>query len=574
MSHKFQQLKKTEKQKKAVTAENSFSDFVIKYANVWLLLAVVIVYFKTFLLSGLTHLDDTIFIFDKEYFNKDFSNLTKTFSIGCFNEKDIYYRPLFLVTFILEYLVAGKSFTVYHLTNLILHCTNVLLLFAFLKKLNFAKVAAFSFTLLFAVHPVLTMAVAWIPGRNDMMLSVFMLSFFLFLFQFVKKKNFSSYLLQLLFLFLALFTKETAVFIPFAAVLVLFCTGKGKLLQKKYYLLAVGWMAALIIWYIKKTAVLPDNSKGVINEGLLQTIPERAPGLLQYFGKVFLPFNLGVFPSVGSTTYLYGFISIALVSVLIYLNKKRNYKMLLLGISWFILFILPFFFVPKNINDQLFEHRLYIPIIGVFILMNQSIIFSSKFPPNKFLYGSIILAIVFSFMTFSYISKFNDELTFWSNAVKNSPRSAYANKMYGIKLTENEKLQEAIPYIKTAYTLDSTERYTNLFLARLIYIPEDSFQLAKKALQNEVRLNPNFSDTYFELAHVSFLTNDFEGAKANLIKFLTFKPSDESSNNNLLKLYYDSKQYPEARQQIIRMEQMGLKVNSVIRATVDSALKK
>lgn len=574
MSRKFQKLKKKEKQKKTVAAVNSFSDFTMKYANIWLLLAVVVVYFKTFLLSGLTHLDDTIFIFDKEYFNKDFTNIIKAFSIGCFNEKDIYYRPLFLVTFILEYLIAGESFTIYHLVNLIFHCINVLLLFAFLKKLSFSKVAAFSFTLLFAVHPVLTMAVAWIPGRNDLMLSVFTLSFFLFLFQYLEKKKTSSYLLQLLFLLLALFTKETAVFIPFAAALVIFCTGKEKLLQKKYYLLVAGWLSAAAIWYIKKTSVLPDDSKGVINEGLLQTIPERMPGLLQYFGKIFLPFNLGVFPSVKDTTFVYGMIAVIVVAILIFLNKERNYKMLLLGISWFILFILPFFFVPKNINDQLFEHRLYIPIIGVFILMNQSVLFSSKISENKILYISFAIAVLFSFMTIHYIGKFNDELTFWSNAVKNSPHAAYANKMYGIKLAENKKETEAIPYIKTAYALDSTERYTNLFLARLIYLPEDSLRLAEKALRNEIRLNPKFPDTYFELAHVCFLKNDWEGAKNNLIEFLTFRPADEGSNNNLLKLYYDSKQYPEARQQIIRMEQMGLKVNSTIKATVDSALKK
>lgn len=569
-------MKKKEKTKSKSPAskETSFSDFILKYAAVWLVLIAIIVYYKTFTLVGLTHLDDTIFIFDKQYFNKDFSNITKVFSIGCFNEKDIYYRPLFLVTFILEYLVAGDSFTVYHFTNLLLHCVNVLLLFAFLKKTNFTQLSAFVCTLVFAVHPVLTMAVAWIPGRNDMMLSVFTLSFFLFAIQYTEKQKISSYILQLLFLLLALFTKETAVFIPFAAVILFFCLDEERLLQKKYYLLAVGWSAALLLWYYMKTSVLPEDSKGVINAGLLQTFPERLPGLLQYYGKIFLPFNLSVFPSVGNITFVYGIIAVTVTALLILLNKQRNYKMILLGVSWFVLFILPFFFVPKNINDQLFEHRLYIPIIGVFILLNQSVIFSGKISRDKILLGSFLLTIVFSVITFQYISKFNDELTFWSNAVKDSPNSAYANKMYGIKLTENKKMQEAIPYFKTAYALDSTERYTNLFLARLIYIPEDSLNLAEKALRNEVRLNPNFLDTYFELAHVCFMKNDLEGAKKNLIKYLTFKPDDESSNNNLLKLYYDQKQYPEAHQQIIRMEQMGMKVNGVIRATVDSALKK
>ncbi len=567
-------MKKKETIKPAAPTGDSFADFILRYANIFLVLAAVLVYYKTFSLTGLTHLDDTIFIFDKQEFDKHLSNILVAFNVGCFNEKDIYYRPVFLITFILEYQLAGEGFKLYHFTNLLLHCINILLLFTFLRKLNFSKAVAFVLTLIFAVHPVLTMAVAWIPGRNDLLLSVFTLSFFLLAIRYTEKKDVTSYILQLIFLFLALFTKETAVFIPFAAVLLFFCLKQETLLQKKYYRLGGGWLTALLLWYYKKTSVLPDNSEGVINAGLLQTFPHRVPGLVQYIGKIFLPFNLSAFPLIESTTFIYGFIAIVFLAIIILLNKNRDNKMILLGASWFILFILPFFFVPKNINDQLFEHRLYIPIIGIFILLNQSIIFSKIFSTGKMLIIGFIVAAGLSFLTFNYISRFDNELVYWSHAVEDSPQSAYANKMYGIKLTENKKQEEAIPFIRAAYRLDSTERYTNLFLARLIYIPNDSLVKAEIALRNEARINPSFSDTYFELAHVCFMRSDFECAKQSLIKYLEFRPADESSNNNLLKLYYDLKEYPEAKQQMNRMEQMGMPINGVIKATVDAELKK
>ena len=67
-----------------------------------LVLITVLVYLPVLNL-GFTMLDDTIFIVENQLYNKDLANLVHSFGRGLFNPaNDFYYRPIFLVDFILE----------------------------------------------------------------------------------------------------------------------------------------------------------------------------------------------------------------------------------------------------------------------------------------------------------------------------------------------------------------------------------------------------------------------------------------------------------------------------------------
>lgn len=92
------------------------------------------------------------------------------------------YIPLTFLTYQLNYAIAGLSPWIYHLTNLLLHIANVLLLYSVVLQLTTKKTAAFAAALLFAVHPLHTEAVAWAAERKDVLSTAFLfLTFALFL---------------------------------------------------------------------------------------------------------------------------------------------------------------------------------------------------------------------------------------------------------------------------------------------------------------------------------------------------------------------------------------------------------
>ncbi|MEI7802282.1 MAG: glycosyltransferase family 39 protein, partial [Bacteroidota bacterium] len=226
--------------KKNIKPINLNEPWYTKYALPLLALLVLLVYARSLSLSY-TYLDDTVFILDKGPENEHFSYIFKAFFEGTFMPKDIYYRPLFRMTFVLErqflFLFPQENFytnamRLAHLVEIILHITSVTLLFKVLQNFSFSKTASFMWAAVYAVHPVLTMAVAWIPGRNDIMLSIFLFSYFLHFLKYLETGNRKNLIWLSLFLLFALLTKETAVFIPIATFLYLIIFKRKDLFRK------------------------------------------------------------------------------------------------------------------------------------------------------------------------------------------------------------------------------------------------------------------------------------------------------------------------------------------------------
>lgn len=549
--------------KKTKQAANAPTD-LFRYAN-WALILLALICYLPVLNLDLTQLDDTVFINDKHDFISHFSNIPKAFLQGCFNEQDIYYRPMLLVYFILLFpFTSAKSIVIYHLGSVVFHVLNVLLLRKLLDKLTGNKKHSFWLTAFFCIHPAFTMAVAWIPGINDLLLTTFAILYFHSLLRIADGGNKKDILLNTLYLLLALFTKESGAFLPLGGFLLLWYTGHLRDFVKKFSLVIPLTLLSWIIWFFARKNVLPENTPALINSEMISLVLHRGAGLVQYFGKCILPLNLNVFPTIEGTNILWGVAAIIIVTILVFQNKERNLKNVLIAAGWFVLFLLPIFFVPKDINDQLFEHRLYLPMIGILLLLRETILFTREVKTGTL--QTVVVAVFIGCIVdiHLYMPDFQDTFSFWNQAVAASPENAYANKMLGIKMAENPKLYkpaEAIPYFKKAYELDSNERYTRLFLARLIYMPAERWDSARYFLEREVQVNPKFSDTYADLAQVCVSQKDLTAAENSILKFLEFKPKDQIYNNNLVLLYKDQGKYKEALAQADTMIARGLEVN-------------
>ena len=540
-----------------------------------LIVLVLLVYVRSIAL-GFTYLDDTIFILEKGGDNEKLSNIFKVFNEGCFMPKDIYYRPLFRVTFIIErqilYLFPINDFGNYsiqlaHITNMILHAVSVCLLFHLLRKFSFSRENSFLWSAVFAVHPVLTMAVAWIPGRNDLMLAIFLFAYFIHFLSYIETRKTKNLIWMLVFLLLGFFTKETSVFIPLVSGIYLLIFQSREILKPKYLILYAAFVFETALWYLMRKRVYDPSSEQSIHD-TISTITERVPGLIQYIGKIFFPFNLTVYPTIADTTFLFGIIAIAVALVFIFLNKERQPKNILFGAAWFILFILPFFFVPKKINDALYEHRLYIPFLGGIFIFREALPSITKILKGnwKIAYGAVLL--IFSGMTFFYMNSFSDEITFYKKAVTDSPSSGYATNMLGIRLQNAGKDEEALPYFQKAFSIDTNLRYTRYFLATLDYMKRDSFEHAKKLLIAETLHTPGYAPSYFELAHIAFLENNKPGIIFYLKKCCELAPLDDVMNKNLLRAYIQQGDKINALNQIAVMQKNGIEpgqdlINSV-----------
>ncbi len=87
-----------------------------------------------------------------------------------------YARPSVVLLLSLVHRVAGTQPAAYHLTLVLLHVANVLLVFSVLTRLSIDRTVAFLTAALFGVHPLQTAAVSWISGIADPLFTIFVLS--------------------------------------------------------------------------------------------------------------------------------------------------------------------------------------------------------------------------------------------------------------------------------------------------------------------------------------------------------------------------------------------------------------
>jgi hypothetical protein len=293
----------------------------------------------------LTYYDDATLIENMSKFITGRESFFELFSQSVFGTSqgsgDYFYRPLLNLTFYFDSLINGNSLIGFHITNLIIHAAASCLLYLFFLKLKFNRLLSFTVTLIFAVHPALVQAVAWIPGRNDALLTLTALASILFLLHYTDNGKPFYLALHFLLFFMSLLTKETAVLLP----VVVYLTRKLDVNDKpkdavSSYGLILGWVFFIVIFFGVRSAVL-GASVGMPLTFAFENFIHNLPALPQYIGKLLLPFNLSVFPILRDTTYVFAIVTIVGLMYLLYVSKNLRKNYILLSVCWLFLFLLP-----------------------------------------------------------------------------------------------------------------------------------------------------------------------------------------------------------------------------------------
>ena len=114
--------------------------------------------------------------------------------------------------------------------------------------------------IVFAVHPLQVIAVAWVPGRNDPLLAVFVLSSLLQLIRFQRTGSGLACGLHILCLALALFTKESALALLVVQPLLVGLILHQDLRSGRNRALGAAWLLVVAVWFWLRSAALPSGT--------------------------------------------------------------------------------------------------------------------------------------------------------------------------------------------------------------------------------------------------------------------------------------------------------------------------
>jgi predicted membrane-bound mannosyltransferase len=154
----------------------------------------------------------------------------------------------------IDTLLAGDNLFFYFFVNIIFHLLTACLVFLLFKKIIKRRSIAFLLSLVFLIHPAISQAVAWLPGRNDTLLAFFSLLAILFFQKFSSSPKFKFLGLYSVFFFFALLTKETALFLPLLVIVYFFTLGKKDVAEKHDKIIVVLTSVFIgVIWYLLRS---------------------------------------------------------------------------------------------------------------------------------------------------------------------------------------------------------------------------------------------------------------------------------------------------------------------------------
>ncbi|MDD5310179.1 MAG: tetratricopeptide repeat protein [Candidatus Omnitrophica bacterium] len=473
-----------------------------------------------------------------------------------------FYRPVLMTSFALDYHQWGLEPFGYHITNILIHLGNALLVFGIVRLVFRRELLAFLTAILFVLHPVQTESVTYISGRADPLAAFFCL---LALYFFITYIDFDGYKKKLYFgvsvvsFLLALFSKESAAVFPLTFILYEACFRKDGLKGKRSLKYAF-YLAALLIYGVIRHSILL-NIKGTLTAGGSLPLLERfyliPPIILTYIKLLLFPGGLHMERSDFLFDRPHYFFDhrvmlalsvLAAIAVFVWLARKRH-REALFGFGWFILMLIPVLNIIP-INAFVAEHWLYLPSAGFFLLGSSALIALFRFKSIKLCAASFIIVILAMLcaLTIRQNYMWRDPVSFYKYTLKFSPLSTRLRTNLGVEYFNLGLYKEAEQEYRKALAaepagVNTVNDYINLGAA--LY-----WQGKKKesieAYNNAIRLKPDSPLGYWFMANILYLDNQTKKAIGFYKKAAELIPSNAAYWLTLGNAYQKDKDFKEA----------------------------
>jgi tetratricopeptide (TPR) repeat protein len=504
-------------------------------------LAAFLLYFKTsdYLL---TNFDDTP-ILSKILLSRDSNPAIKAFTTDAFFEQSAhpYYRPLQTLSFIIEMnLHETKSTHYMHLTNLILFALIACSIYLLALKLKVEEKMAFGGTLLFSVHPVFVSSVAWLPARGDLLLTLFSVLSILFFISFLKEKNIRAMLLTWLCFSVALFSKETAAFIPIIFLLYFFTINQARKVVLKHLILATAMLGTGILWFYLRANATGLNTANTDYSVKPSDILLNFISIPSCLSQLLLPYDLASIPAYSIFKTTLGLVVLLLIIYLIFKKTETDKSTKLFFFGWFLILLIPTFSL-RIIHLDYLEHRFLLPSIGILLLVLSTA--SGKILKSKWFV--LLLLAGLSTITFFKTSAYANELSFFDATINYKGKmniALFQRGQYRINSGEYAAAKEDFDqYLKLVP--NDYQAYANRGSAE---IGLNLFADAAKDFEKGLFLKNDDALLHNNLGYAKLMMNDYDTAEKELNLAIHYDKNLSLAYNNRSKLYYQRKDYKAA----------------------------
>lgn len=405
-----------------------------------ILIAVSFIVYGSTTTFDFVNYDDPDLVYQNEKFLGDISNVFTSFTTHAFTshrKESVYYRPVLLVSYIADYQIWKLNPAGYHLSNIILHVLAVVALFHLLRNILTSPAAALAGALIFAVHPIQTESVAWVAGRNDILLGIFIILMMLSHDLSYRDQGRRQFLLALsaASFLIALLTKESAAFylllIPIYDFLI-----QGK--SKEFFLSSAAGrqytlMGVILLAYLGLRFSIFGEVVGA--ERLYGNIPIfdrvlQIPAIAAEHARLLLvPVNLSVVHPLESLMWFSSpWNAIAVILIAVYAGVMwwmwSRDRLLVFGMFWIVVGFLPVLNVFP-VAVPILEHRLYAVMPGLALVACRIIAVRTATEHRSLVIGGIVVVLLGA-MAFKRLPVWKSSESLWLDAIEKAPAGSRA----------------------------------------------------------------------------------------------------------------------------------------------------
>ncbi len=530
--------------------------------------------FATYLPSlrnGFTNYDDEVYVTANDHVKGGLTlaNLGAAFRS---TENSGNWHPLTWVSHMLDCQVFGLRPWGHHLTSLLLHAVNTLLVFGVFRRLTGAAGRSLFVATLFGLHPLRVESVAWVAERKDVLSALFWL---LTMWTYARYAQTAQsrpgrralfYGLTLLFLAAGLMSKPMVVTLPFVLLLldiwplrrlpgVLGRAAEtegaivlnpqpstlnpqpptlGSLVLEKLPFFALAAVASVLTYLIQ-------SGRGDVFVGLPFTTraANALVGFSLYLGKLIWPVNLSVLyprpPHWPPGTVLWaGALVLGLTALALALRRRRPY--LLIGWLWFLGTLVPVCGLFVQAGAQSIADRYsYLPFLGLFM----ALAWGAHDLTRSWRSQCVILAALVAAIIASCIALTRPQLIYWANgeslarhAIAVTRDNFIAHNNLGAALDAGGHLDQALLEYREAVSIQPDYRLGHENLAGAL-VRRGDLDAAIREYKIALDLNPRIATTHYRLAGAFERKGQLPEAVAEFQQALKLDPDYTEARSSL-----------------------------------------
>jgi protein O-mannosyl-transferase len=477
-----------------------------------------------------------------------------------------HWHPLTWLSHMTDAQFFGLDAGFHHLTNLMLHLANTLLLFWVLRRMTGAQYRSAFVAALFALHPLHVEPVAWVAARKDVLSTIFwMLSIGAYIY-YVKRPGVLRYAAVLVLFVLGLMSKAMIVTLPLVLLLldywplgrwqvqapsgVINTAAQQPLHKKNQIHLGIRLVSEKILFFFLLggsafISVLFMRYERLPEFSLWKILPKTEYVLqalvfyVHYIIKMLWPFNLAtpypkaeimppVWQAVGAAVFL------TVISAWVIDGRKRR-PYLFVGWFWYLITLLPVIGLIKFGPHTLADRYTYIALIGLFIIIAWG------FPEliagwrnRRLVLGVAAGIVVTGCVVISYIqtTTWQNSVTMLTHTVEVTKDNWLAHTNLGVALKDEGRFEEAEFHYKEALRINPKDfmAFTNLGFAKM---HQGKYEEGTQQFYEALKRNPKDPQAHFALGVILKDQGNCEEASKHFIESLRLNPRNSKAHVNL-----------------------------------------